>query len=134
MNHARSGWAGGVFASLLMAAFVIGGPAHAASQPAPTYVGANTCGTCHLGEHEGWIQTAHRQIVMPGSSEGSYINDADGSGRSDFFDPGLIPVTSLPGGEAFDQFGANAPELGRNNNIGAFVKIGQTLATRAGPR
>ncbi len=113
-----------LFASLLMSALTIGGNAEAAKQPSRTYVGASACATCHLGEHEGWLQTAHEQIVMSGSSEASYINDGDHSGRSDFFDSGTVSVTTLPGGDAFTQFGANAPVLGKNKNLGPFVQIG----------
>ena len=115
-----SGWQWLVCASLLMSAFIIRGNAEAAA----FYMGETTCAGCHLGKHEGWLQTAHQQILMDGASESSYINDGDLSGRSDFFDGVKIPITSLPGGDAFAAFGANAPILGKNKELGPFVKIG----------
>ncbi len=116
-----SGWQWLVCASLLMSAFIIRGNAEAAA----TYVGEAVCGSgCHLGKHEGWVQTAHQQILMDGASEYSYINDGNQSGRSEFFDGGRFPVTSLPGGDAFAAFGASAPILGRNATLGPYVQIG----------
>jgi hypothetical protein len=110
-----------VWASLLMSAFIIRGNAEAAA----TYVGEAVCGSgCHLGKHEGWVQTAHQQILMDGASEASYINDGNQSGRSEFFDGGRFPITSLPGGDAFAAFGASAPILGRNVTLGPYVQIG----------
>jgi len=126
LRRKRNGWETFVFASLMLSALAIGGYAEAAKAPVRTYVGATACSYCHLGEHEGWVQTAHQQIVRDGASETSYVNDADDSGRSDFFDPGKVLVTALPGGSAFDQFGADAPILGKNNRLGPFVQIGAT--------
>ena len=124
MQRLRTRWARSVCASLLISAFAIGGHAVAATPATRTYVGAAVCGTCHLGKHETWSLTAHQQILRDGSLETSYINDADDSGRSDFFDPGRIPITTLPGGDAFAVFGTNAPILGRNRTLGPYVQIG----------
>lgn len=101
-------------------------PAEAAKPPLRTYVGEAVCANCHLGKHEGWIQTAHEQIVRDGSLESSYINDGNSTGRCDFFDPGKVSVIDLPGGDAFSVFGANAPVLGKNKKLGPFVQIGST--------
>ncbi len=87
------------------------------------YVGSAACASCHLAKHEAWSVTAHTQILRLGDAEANYINDADNSGHSDFFDGTTHDVRSLPGGFAFDALGSNAPKLG-NSTSGPYVMIG----------
>jgi hypothetical protein len=89
------------------------------------YVGSQRCRSCHRATHQGWSETAHTQKLRDGFQESNYINDGNLSGRSDFFDGVDIDIRTLPGGSKFDQFGNNAPVLGKaKNKKDAFVKIG----------
>ncbi len=127
MNRLRTGWLPALYVCLIVTALTAPGEALAKKAAAgPTYVGSAVCGTCHLGKHETWSQTAHAQILRDGSEETSYINDGDNSGHSDFFDGPKQDIRNLPGGDAFTAFGDNAPKLGKNKKLGPFVKIGST--------
>ena len=126
VGHKKRGWVQAICPALLVPALLLGGSVEAAEPPTRTYVGAPVCGTCHLGKHETWSQTAHQQILRNGSLESSYINDADNSGRSDFFDGSETAITELPGGDAFADLGANAPVLGKSDQLGPLVQIGGT--------
>jgi hypothetical protein len=90
------------------------------------YIGSKVCRNCHTDHFNGWAKTAHNQILSGGNSEASYINDGSGSGRPDFFDGVEHDLRDLPGGDAFLQFGNDAPVIGANAN-GPYVKIGGAI-------
>jgi hypothetical protein len=93
-------------------------PAEAAKPPPRTYVGEAVCANCHLGKHEGWIQTAHEQIVRDGSLESSYINDGNSTGRCDFFDPGKFPLSICPAATLSVCLGPTHPSWARTRSLG----------------
>jgi len=97
-------------------------PTHEDTLRATAYVGAAKCDECHSEQHTGWAATAHNQILGAGTAEEGYINDADLSGRADFFDGEEVDLAATAAAE-FAVYGANAPRLGRDA-AGPYLKIG----------
>lgn len=133
MKLRRTGWLGSLSASLLLTGLALAPDASAVAR-LDEYIGSKVCRTCHNNKqwdhkYSGWAQTAHNQILRGGGVEASYINDADLSGHSDFFDSGGAErnLCDLPGGDAFFiQFGSctEAPVIGSNPVTGPYIRIG----------
>ncbi|NOX18656.1 MAG: T9SS type A sorting domain-containing protein [Chlorobi bacterium] len=101
-----------------------------------TYVGTETCLTCHNGaiasDKASWRNTLHANGYSDVTTdaftmvvEKGIICDADGNGIDDFHD-GLDLGTS-PFATAFEKYGANAPKLNYSDADGYTITIGNEV-------
>ena len=90
------------------------------------YVGSEACRVCHGGTYDRWKGTGHNMMVrsphQPGLTGESLVNDADGSGVSDFVEG--LDLAASPHAAPFAVFGGNAPVLGYTDDGTFSITIG----------
>lgn len=64
----------------------------AASLAAQTYVGSETCGTCHEGIYQAWAKTPHRDVKQACKScHGTGSRHAESTSAADILNPAKLP-------------------------------------------